>query len=157
MKANALTLYVVKEFLKNEHGDHASILDLVDDMVHETGLLKLSTDECDIRWGDEHVVMLDDFLSAYTGKVIEKCINVIESFKDEELNDHFDPILIDDAKTCPFAEGVEGLPYEERDYPAVYDDGTCQGYGTAEEGPLGAINEPPYPCIECPHNEWWDE
>lgn len=92
MKANKKTLMAVKRYLEEQEG--YDMYDVVSDLVYETEMLKtkrtgdmlISPDECDIRWGNDEVCNLDDFINKFSGKFVEHICNVLNSFEDEDIN-----------------------------------------------------------------------
>ena len=68
MKANKKTLLAVKAFLENEQ-EYWDKEEMISDIVGETKLLvhnnmgNVSPDECDIRWDNDTICNLDDFIS----------------------------------------------------------------------------------------------
>lgn len=92
MKAHKRTIMAIKQYLEEESGD---IEEVVDDIVHDVNLLHvksmgdmtLATDECAISWDNETVCILDEFIEAYTEKLLERVCKVLVSFVGEDLED----------------------------------------------------------------------
>jgi hypothetical protein len=92
MKANKKTLMAVKAFLENDAC--VDMDELIDDLVHDTKMLKsekisdvpVSADECIIRWGEEKICSLDEFLEKYTEAYTKKMCNVLDSFVGEDID-----------------------------------------------------------------------
>lgn len=82
----------VKQFLENRDG--WDLDEVIDDIVHETKLIKnneigeLATDECIIKWGDDAVCVLDEFINRYSEIFIENICNILDSFVGEDLSDY---------------------------------------------------------------------
>ncbi len=96
MKANKKTLMAVKRFLEEPEGYDMD--EVISDMVYETKLLQvksmadtlISPDECDIKWGDEQVCNLEDFISEFSERFIENICNVLDSFVGEDISYYFE-------------------------------------------------------------------
>lgn len=92
MKANKKTLKAVKRYLEEPEGYDMD--EVISDMVYETKMLKLpgadevliSPDECDIKWGDDPVCNLDDFISVFSEKFIKTMCNVLDSFVGDDID-----------------------------------------------------------------------
>lgn len=85
-----------------EQRDGYDLNEVIEDMVAELNMLKhpsmgehsLSMGECGIEWDDDCICVLDDFVRAYTHKLLEGVCNVIKSelkseeedLVDEEIN-----------------------------------------------------------------------
>ena len=66
MKANKKTLLAVKSFLENEQ------------------------EYWDIRWDNDTICNLDDFISAFSDRFLEKICNILESFIGDDISCYFD-------------------------------------------------------------------
>lgn len=92
MKANKKTLMAVKEFFEQREGWDLDIV--IDEIIHETGLLKieemgditLATDECSIDWDRQNICILSDFIREFSEIFIHKVCNVLDSFVGEDLS-----------------------------------------------------------------------
>lgn len=76
----------MKNFFMNIDGSWDRI-ELISELANETGLLKedgydLSIDEVSLE-SDDYICTLDEFLDEYTDRLLEKVVNVIESFEEE--------------------------------------------------------------------------
>lgn len=95
MKANKKTLLAVKSFLENEQ-EYWDKEEMISDIVGETKLLvhnnvgNVSPDECDIRWDNDIICNLDDFISAFSDRFLEKICNILESFTGDDISCYFD-------------------------------------------------------------------
>ena len=95
MKANKKTLLAVKSFLENEQ-EYWDKEEMISDIVGETKLLvhnnmgNVSPDECDIRWDNDTICNLDDFISAFSDRFLEKICNILESFIGDDISCYFD-------------------------------------------------------------------
>lgn len=91
MKANKKTLLAVKSFLENEQ-EFWDKEEMISDIVGETKLLvhnnmeNVSPDECDIRWDNDTICNLDDFISAFSDRFLEKICNILESFIGDDIS-----------------------------------------------------------------------
>lgn len=91
MKANKKTLLAVKSFLENEQ-EYWDKEEMISDIVGETKLLvhnnmgNVSPDECDIRWDNDIICNLDDFISAFSDRFLEKICNILESFIGDDIS-----------------------------------------------------------------------
>jgi len=96
MKANKKTLMAVKKYLDQPEGYEMD--EVISDLVYETKLLQvksmidtlISPDECDIKWGDEQVCNLEDFINAFSEKFIENICNVLDSFVGDNIDCYFE-------------------------------------------------------------------
>ena len=85
--SNKIVLKEIKRFFEDNEG--WSLKDLINEVSHETGLLRhkdmenhtLSLDECGIEWDGDYVCLLEDFIDAYTSIFFKKVCNVISSFE----------------------------------------------------------------------------
>jgi hypothetical protein len=92
MKANKKTLMAVKRYLDEPEGYDMD--EVISDLVYETRLLKIASmgdaliapDECDIKWGEDQVCNLDDFISAFSEKFIRNICNVLDSFVGDDID-----------------------------------------------------------------------
>jgi hypothetical protein len=89
VKANKKTLMAVKQFLQN--GEGWDLDELISEWTFETKLLKhkdmgdVDADECSIKWDEDEICGLDEFIDKYTEILIEKFCNVLDSFVNEDL------------------------------------------------------------------------
>jgi len=92
MKANKKTLMAVKRYLEQPEGYEMD--EVISDLVYETKLLQvksmkdtlISPDECDVKWGDDQVCNLEDFINAFSEKFIENICNVLDSFVGDDID-----------------------------------------------------------------------
>jgi hypothetical protein len=92
VKANKKTLMAVKRYLDEPEGYDMD--EVISDLVYETGLLKMSgtentliaPDECEIKWGEDQVCNLDDFISVFSEKFIRNICNVLDSFVGDDID-----------------------------------------------------------------------
>lgn len=92
MKANKKTLMAVKRYLEQPEGYDMD--EVISDLVYETKVLQvksmtdtlISPDECDIKWGDDQVCNLEDFINAFSEKFIENICNVLDSFVGDDID-----------------------------------------------------------------------
>jgi hypothetical protein len=66
-----------------------SMEDVARDIVYETDLIKvgdesIEVDECSIEWGDDYCCTLQEFIDKYTDNLLEKVVNVVKSYKEED-------------------------------------------------------------------------
>lgn len=86
----------VKKYLEQPEGYDMD--EVISDLVYETELLQvesmadtlISPDECDIKWGDDAVCNLEDFINAFSEKFIENICNVLDSFVGEDIDCYFE-------------------------------------------------------------------
>jgi len=86
----------VKKYLEEPEGYDMD--EVISDMVYDTKMLQVKSmegtlicpDECDIKWGDELVCNLEDFISAFTEKFIENICNILDSFVGEDISYYFE-------------------------------------------------------------------
>ena len=99
MKANEKTLLAVKRYISEPEG--YDMEEIISDLVYETGILKLkinenikqqlvAPDECTIQRGEDYVCSLDDFIGAFSEKLINAFCNVLDSFVDEDIDDYLE-------------------------------------------------------------------
>jgi hypothetical protein len=96
MKANKKTLMAVKRYLEEPEG--YDVDEVISDLVYETELLKvksmentlISPDECDIKWGDDQVCNLDDFINEFSDKFIKNICNILDSFVGDDIDCYFE-------------------------------------------------------------------
>lgn len=91
MKANKKTLIAVKRYLTEPEGYDMD--EVINDITYETKKLTIqgmkgliSPDECSIKWGDDEVCELDDFIQAFSEKFIEHISNVLDSFVGDDID-----------------------------------------------------------------------
>jgi hypothetical protein len=92
MKANKKTLMAVKKYLTEPEG--YDIDEVISDIVYETEFIKtqndsknlISPDECEIKWGDDEIGNLDDFIKIFSEKFIEHIANVLDSFVGDDID-----------------------------------------------------------------------
>ncbi len=90
MKANKKTLMAVKRYIEEPEGYNMD--EVISDLVYETEKLKdadgqlICPDECDIKWGDDHVCNLQDFIDAYSEKFIKDFCNILDSFVGDDID-----------------------------------------------------------------------
>lgn len=92
MKAHKKTLVAVKRYLTEPEGYDMD--EVISDIVYETRALKIpnsdqeliSPDECDIRWGDDEICNLEDFISVFSEKFIDHISNVLDSFVGDDID-----------------------------------------------------------------------
>lgn len=92
MKANKKTLMAVKRYLEKPEGYDMG--EVISDMVYETKMLKIpgkdkgliSPDECDIKWGEDQVCDLEEFINAFSERFIKKMCNVLDSFVGDDID-----------------------------------------------------------------------
>jgi hypothetical protein len=92
MKANKKTLMALKAFFENDAC--IDINEVIDDLVHDTQMLKikemgdmtLATDECAIEWDSKTICTLYDFLEKYTELFNKKICDVLDSFVGEDID-----------------------------------------------------------------------
>jgi hypothetical protein len=63
--------------------------EVITDIVYETDLIKvgdesIEADECSIEWGDDYCCTLQEFIDKYTDNLLEKVVNVVKSYKEED-------------------------------------------------------------------------
>ena len=91
MKANKKTLMAVKSYFENDAC--IDIQEVIDELVHETQMLKLkemgdmtlATDECGIEWDSKIICTLAEFLEKYMEVYNKKICNVLDSFVGEDI------------------------------------------------------------------------
>ena len=96
MKANKKTLMAVRRYLEEQEGYDMN--EVISDLVYETELLKvksmentlISPDECDIKWGDDLVCNLDDFINEFSEKFIKNFCNILDSFVGDDIDYYFE-------------------------------------------------------------------
>lgn len=96
MKANKKTLMAVKRYLEEPEGYDMD--EVISDLVYETKMLKVkslgdqltSPDECDIKWGNEQVCDLEEFINTFSEKFIENICNVLDSFVGDDISCYFE-------------------------------------------------------------------
>lgn len=97
MKANKKTLMAVKKYLEEPEGYDMD--EVISDIINDTKMLKYKedgknysadADECDIKWGDEQICNLDDFINEFSEKFIENICNVLDSFVGEDISYYFE-------------------------------------------------------------------
>lgn len=92
MKANKKTLMAVKRYLTEPEGYDMD--EVISEIVYKTESLKMpnsegglvSPDECDIKWGEDEICNLDDFINAFAEKFIENIANVLDSFVGDDID-----------------------------------------------------------------------
>ena len=89
MKANKKTLMAVKKYIEEPEG--YDVDEVISDLVYETQKLKvdgnlISPDECDIKWGDDQVCDLQEFIDAYSEKFIKNFCNILDSFVGDNID-----------------------------------------------------------------------
>jgi len=91
MKANKKTLMAVKRYLTEPEG--YDMEEVISDMVYDTKKLTIqgmkgliAPDECSIRWGEDEVCDLEDFISTFSEKFIEHISNVLDSFVGDDID-----------------------------------------------------------------------
>lgn len=96
MKANKKTLMAVKRYLEQPEGYEMD--EVISDSVYETKLLKtqsmgeqlINPDECNIKWGNEQVCNLDEFINTFSEKFIENICNVLDSFVGNDIDEYLE-------------------------------------------------------------------
>ncbi len=92
MKANKKTLMAVKRYLTEPEGYDMD--EVISEIVYETKVLKMPNsedklvppDECDIKWGDDEICALEDFINLFADKFINHISNVIDSFVGDDID-----------------------------------------------------------------------
>jgi hypothetical protein len=92
MKVNKKTLMAVKAFFENDAC--VDIQEVIDDLVHETQMLKvesmgdmtLATDECGIEWDSKTICTLSDFLEKFFELYNKQICNVLDSFVGTDID-----------------------------------------------------------------------
>lgn len=92
MKANKKTLMAVKRYLEQPEGYDMD--EVISELVYETEMLQLegtknsliAPDECGIKWGDDQVCNLQDFINAFSEKFIRNICNVLDSFVGDDID-----------------------------------------------------------------------
>lgn len=92
MKANKKTLMAVKKYLTEPEGYDMN--EVISDIVYETKSLKMPMregklippDECDIKWGDDHICDLDEFINLFSEKFIDNIVNILDSFIGDDID-----------------------------------------------------------------------
>jgi hypothetical protein len=92
MKANKKTLMAFKAFLEND--SCTDVDELIDDLCHETNMLKLAemgdmtlaSDECGVEWDSKTICTLYEFLEKFIEVYTAKLCNALDSFSGEDID-----------------------------------------------------------------------
>jgi len=92
MKANKKTLMAVKRYLQEPEGYDRD--EVIGELIYETKMLKMpgkeetlvSPDECDIKWGEDEVCDLEEFVNVFSEKFIEGICNILDSFVGDDID-----------------------------------------------------------------------
>jgi hypothetical protein len=96
MKANKKTLLAFRKMMETEQ-EYYDYDELIQTCIEETNLIRtpcthehsLATDECDIKWGEDEVCILSDFVDEFARIFLDKVLNMAESMIGEDIDDYF--------------------------------------------------------------------